>query len=403
SEGSGVGPGSLRASGLLPPASPGPERGEVQLDSSWSQDGDLQGCGPLDMKWVLWHEFMKEHAHLDAWLRLAEQAVSSPNNSAHVTYAAAKEELRKFERLRGEAGSRLVQLDGLTQRGRALTRLSRGAVRARLLGAARESGRRWDRVNARLETITHTLQVFVSEWEGFEAEWEELTLWLADLDLRLSEVEQLTGNTCDKMRQLQALQQCVCVHSERVNGVLRRGEALMQRSEPPDARELESRVLQLLRHCTHTFNCITRTHTRLLSMRLVFEDDCILSQAPDSGCPSETLLEDEGALDKPHLDLPAPPHPARELGFNQLGKPPSPWLLLPPPPSPSPPTHEHLGLEWDPSVDIGGSVSRDDADSSYFSANTGLYRDGLKRRSYLSSLGSQSDITNDITNQEADL
>uniref|UniRef100_UPI003AB043B3 nesprin-2 n=1 Tax=Centroberyx gerrardi TaxID=166262 RepID=UPI003AB043B3 len=258
-------PSEPPASCLLPPLDLNGE--EVQLDSSWSQDGDLQGCGQLDMKWVLWHEFMKEHAHLDAWLRLAEQAVSSPN-SAHVTYAAAKEELRKFERLRGEAGSRLVQLDSLTQRNRTLTRLFRGAVRARLLAAARESGRRWDRVNARLETITHTLQVFVSEWEGFEAEREELALWLADLDLRLSEVEQLTGNTCDKMRQLQTLQQCVCVNSERLNGLLRRGEALMQRSEPPDAQALESRLLQLLRRCRHVFNCITRTHTRLLSMRL---------------------------------------------------------------------------------------------------------------------------------------
>lgn len=49
--------------------------------------------------------------------------------------------------------------------------------------------------------------------------------------------------------------------------------------------------------------------------------------------------------------------------------PPSP--LHHPPPPPSSPTHDHLGLEWDPSVDIGRSVSRDDADSSYFSASTG--------------------------------
>lgn len=39
---------------------------------------------------------MKEHAHLDTWLQLAEQAVAFPN-PAQVTYATAKEELRKFE------------------------------------------------------------------------------------------------------------------------------------------------------------------------------------------------------------------------------------------------------------------------------------------------------------------
>lgn len=49
-------------------------------------------------------------------------------------------------------------------------------------------------------------QLFVSEWEEFEAEREELALWLADLDVRLTEVDHLTGNTCEKLRRLQ-----VCV------------------------------------------------------------------------------------------------------------------------------------------------------------------------------------------------
>lgn len=125
----------------------------------------------------------------------------------------------------------------------------------------------------------------------------------------------------------------------------------------------------------------------------VFEDDWILSQAPDSGCPSESLLEEEVALDKTHLDLPAV--------SNRLKGKPACWRVLsrqlnklwicaacvafpfcpsdqrssvhlpPPAPSRSSPTHEHLGLEWDPSVDIGRSLSQNDADSSYFSANTG--------------------------------
>lgn len=46
-------------------------------------------------------------------------------------------------------------------------------------------------------------QGFVSDWEGFEAEREELALWLADLDVRLTEVDHLTGNTCEKLRRLQ--------------------------------------------------------------------------------------------------------------------------------------------------------------------------------------------------------
>ncbi len=50
----------------------------------------------LERRWVLWHEFMREHAHLDSWLQMAEQALNSPDPT-HVTYVTAKEELRKFE------------------------------------------------------------------------------------------------------------------------------------------------------------------------------------------------------------------------------------------------------------------------------------------------------------------
>lgn len=51
----------------------------------------------------------------------------------------------------------------------------------------------------------------------------------------------------------------------------------------------------------------------------VFEDDWILSQATDSGCPSESLLEDEGTVDKQSTDLPAPSnHHKGEPTFQSL-------------------------------------------------------------------------------------
>ncbi|XP_008307760.1 nesprin-2-like [Cynoglossus semilaevis] len=369
------------------------------------EEEDLMRCGRLETRWLLWHEFMKEHQQLDAWLRLAEQAVTSPN--FHVTYSAAKEELRMLERLQYEAGPRLVQLDSLTHRNRTLTRLFRGAMRARLLASARDCGQRWDQVNAKLESTRARLKSLVSEWEEFEAEGEELALWLTNLEVRLTEVDHLNENTCEKLRQLQSFQKCVCENSGRVNTLLQHGEELIQRSEASDAQRVECRLLELLRHCSHVYNNIARTHTRLLSMRLVFEDDWILSQASDSGCPSETPIEEEPVFDKPRPDS-APP-PARLGEFSQSNSAITVPLELPSPvhhplpPSSSSPTHEHLGLEWDPSVDIGRSVSCNDADSSYFSISTGQCNgDDLKRWSYLSSLSSWSGISNDITNQETD-
>lgn len=374
---------------LLSSSSPLEEK-TSRLDGSWSQDGDQLRSGPLDRKWVLWHEFMKEHAHLDAWLALAEEAVTLLN-VAHMSYGASKEELRKFERLRCEAGSQLLRLDGLTRRNCTLSQLFQGAVQARVLESARECRQRWNDVNAKLETITGRLQHFVLEWEEFEAERAELALWLADMDARLTEIDLMTGNNCEKLRRLQSFQQSVCENSGRVNDLLRRGEELIQRSEAGDARRVESLLLELLRHCSHVYDSIARTHTRLLSMTLVFEDDWVLTRHTDSGCPSDFAHEDGVSEKCPVSDRlrdsrrsvnAAPTRPSRR----------------PSPPSPSA-THEHLGLEWDPSVDIGRSVSHDDADSSYFSACTGQ-REETKRWSYLSSFDSRSDISADITHQE---
>ncbi|CAI5681830.1 unnamed protein product [Oreochromis niloticus] len=86
---------------------------------------------------------------------------------------------------------------------RTLTLLFQGTLQTLLLALARECGRRWDDMNAKQESITGRLQLLVSEMEGFEAQREELVVWLADMDVHLSEVDQLTGNTCEKLKQLQ--------------------------------------------------------------------------------------------------------------------------------------------------------------------------------------------------------
>ncbi|KAM9452472.1 nesprin-2-like isoform 1-T1 [Salvelinus alpinus] len=341
----------------------------LPLGTCLIQDGSptLDGCVQLERKWVLWHEFMKEYSSLSDWLRLAEKAADSPR-SAHVLFVTAKEELEKFESLRTQAGARLVQLDSLTLRNRTLTRLFDGAMWSRLLGMARDCGQRWDRLHGTIESVCRRLKHRVSQREEFEGQREEMAVWLADMDLRLTEVEHFSGrDTCDKMRELQSFQEAVGETAGCLNGLLERGEALIQKSEPEDAQDIEAGLQELLLYCAHVFEGVGRLHTRLLSMRLVFEDDCVLTQASDSGCPSDVLLEQDGVFEKSSA-----------------------------PDQQNPPNLDHMVLEWDPSVDIGGPVSQSDADLSYFSANTDrekpLARDGVKRQSYLSSIGSQSDI-----------
>lgn len=61
----------------------------------------------------------------------------------------------------------------------------------------------------------------------------------------------------------------MCINAARLGDFLRRGEKLIQRCESSDAQRVELELLELLQRRSHVFDNIARTHTRLLSMRLV--------------------------------------------------------------------------------------------------------------------------------------
>ncbi|KAJ8414578.1 hypothetical protein AAFF_G00037800 [Aldrovandia affinis] len=369
--------------GCHPPASPDVHESLHDWLSvgNWSQDGgssSVERCIQLEKRWTLWHKFMKAHSHFDDWLRLAEKSAASPKSS-HVLYVTAKQELKKFESLQWESRARLAQLDGLHQQQRVLTHHFGGAVGGRLAGMARDCSQRWDRVSGTVDGVCRRLKHFVTQREDFDSQQEEMAIWLADMDLRLTEVEHFSGkDTRQKMQQLQSFREAVGENAVRLNGLLERGEVLIQCSEPADAQDIETGLQDLLLYCARVFEGVGQLHTRLLSMRLVFEEDWLLAPPSDSGCPSETPLEDDGVFERGSLsDLQSPQ---------------------------TPPSSDHLVLEWDPSVDVGGSASFDDADSSYFSTITGLHHmeepslsKDAKRRSYLSSEGYRSDMTLDGT------
>ncbi|XP_016334937.1 uncharacterized protein LOC107683391, partial [Sinocyclocheilus anshuiensis] len=322
-----------------------------ELSDEWSSIGDLsqdasfslEGCVKLEKRWMLWYEFKKELSCLDDWLRSAEKIAASPNSS-HVLYVTAKEELQKYENLRAEARIRLTQLDGLTKLCQTLVGLFRGAMGARLVEMTKDCGQRWDQLSNTVETVCRRLKVYKDPQAA-------------------QRCHLLTLLCC--WENFNGFQEAVGESAGRLNDLLQHGEELIQRSEPGDAQVIENQLQELLLHCTRVFQGLGRLHTRLLSMRLVFEEDWALC-APDSGCPSESMLEDECMA------------PQSQAGLPQSSQ-------------------DHLVLEWDPSVDIGGSISHDDTDSSSFSAAAGVLCTGepakypLRRRVYMSPVDSQPD------------
>lgn len=81
-----------------------PTTKEEQRGGGWSLEEDLEEFGGLarpppqvcDRKWLLWHDFMREHAHLEAWLHSTERALTC-TSPAHMAYSGAREQLRRLQ------------------------------------------------------------------------------------------------------------------------------------------------------------------------------------------------------------------------------------------------------------------------------------------------------------------
>ncbi|CAM2110340.1 nesprin-4 isoform X1 [Caretta caretta] len=297
------------------------------------------------------------------WLRGAELWAASPASS-QVPFAVAKEELKKFEVLERQIQEKLHHLESLNRQYRQLVQANSISLQGRLKAAVQESNRRWDNLQKRAAAILKRLKYFVGQREEFEWERETVQVWLTELDLRLTDVEHFSGgSSLEKMMELQEFQEAVQSNAERLDWLLVSGERLIQRSEPQDAEILEEELQELSCYCQEVFWRVSRFRRRLVSMRLVFEDEWLSDRETDmeSDCFTDASLkpEVEGEARGPHPAAwiyQSTPHKAlccrrcHPFGAAWRGS---------------------LDLEWDPSVDVGGSTSHDEEGSSYCSAITG--------------------------------
>ncbi|XP_042296466.1 nesprin-2-like isoform X3 [Sceloporus undulatus] len=294
------------------------------------------------------------------WLWNAETMAISPN-SLQVSYASSKKELQKFEALQRQVSDKLLPLEALNRQYHQLVR--RGSICPQLKSRVQEVNQRWDALKAQAAAVYKRLKYFVSQWEEFESERETLQLWLMELDLRLTDVEHFSGGTSlEKMIQLQAFQEDVQANAERVDHLLVHGERLIQKSHPEDAEILEEELRDLSCFCQEVFRRVFRFRRRLVSMRLVFEDEWVSDRDSDleSDCFSvDSLQLDNGEAGQPHS-------PLDPLSQSTPKK-----VLLQHHKRAAPNIARTMDLEWDPSVDVGGSTSHDEEDSSYYSAITG--------------------------------
>ncbi|MBN3317201.1 SYNE2 protein, partial [Atractosteus spatula] len=325
----------------------------------------------IEDTWRLWCRFLEDYSRFEDWLKTAERTAASPN-SAEVLYTNAKEELKKFEAFQRQVHERLTQLELVNKQYRRLARENRTDAASRLKLMVHEGNQRWDNLQKRVSAILRRLKHFTSQREEFESTRDGILVWLTEMDLQLTNVEHFSESDIeDKMRQLNGFQQEITLHTNKIDQLIVFGENLIQKSEPMDAVLIEDELEELHSYCQEVFGRVARFHHRLTSRGLMSEEERELSDRDTDLDESSELQgvcwqgEKEGPGTSPshqamcHL---MPPAPGQERSGRE-----------------TPVSVDSIPLEWDHTVDVGGSSSHEDEEeATYYSALSGSHSGALQ-------------------------
>uniref|UniRef100_A0A7N8XVA0 Spectrin repeat containing, nuclear envelope 2b n=1 Tax=Mastacembelus armatus TaxID=205130 RepID=A0A7N8XVA0_9TELE len=309
----------------------------------------------IEETWRLWCKFLDDYCRFEDWLKAAELTAANPD-SANVLYTSAKEELKKFEAFQRQVHERLTQLELVNKQYRRLARENRTDAASRLKVMVHEGNQRWDSLQRRVAVVLRRLKHFTSQREDFEGTREGIVLWLTEMDLQLTNVEHFSESDVeDKMRQLNGFQQEITLNTNKIDALIVFGENLIQKSAPLDAVLIEDELEELHSYCQEVFG---RVEEKTLSDRDTDPDDSPDMTTGTSWMEARKKEEEApGAGGVPagrqavcHLMVPPLERSGRE----------------------TPVSVDSIPLEWDHTVDVGGSSSHeDDEDATFFSALSG--------------------------------
>uniref|UniRef100_A0A8C1GZA9 Spectrin repeat containing, nuclear envelope 2b n=2 Tax=Cyprinus carpio TaxID=7962 RepID=A0A8C1GZA9_CYPCA len=318
----------------------------------------------IEETWRLWCKFLDDYSRFEEWLNTAERTAANPATK-DVLYTCAKEELKKFEAFQRQVHERLTQLELVNKQYRRLARENRTDGASKLKLMVHEGNQRWDTLQKRVATVLRRLKHFTSQREDFEGTREGILVWLTEMDLQLTNVEHFSESDIhEKMRQLNAFQQEITLNTNKIDALIVFGENLIQKSAPLDAVLIEDELEELHSYCQEVFGRVARFHHRLISRRpedREFSDrDTDRRDSADFGGVWEREEEEEAAMSS---DV--------SLTVRQAVS-----QLIPPALERSgretPVSVDSIPLEWDHTVDVGGSSSpEDDEELTFYSALSG--------------------------------
>uniref|UniRef100_A0A671VQL2 KASH domain-containing protein n=1 Tax=Sparus aurata TaxID=8175 RepID=A0A671VQL2_SPAAU len=321
----------------------------------------------IEETWRLWCKFLDDYSRFEDWLKMAERTAANPN-SADVLYTVAKEELKKFEGFQRQVHERLTQLELVNNQYRRLARENRTDRASQLKAMVHEGNRRWDTLHRRAAAILRRLKYFTTQREDFEGTRESMLVWLTELDLQLTNVEHFSeSDVHHKIQQLNSFQKEITLNTERIDGLIVFGEGLIQKSSPQDAALIEDELEELHSYCQEVFSRLVRFHQRLSQPPMIKEEPELSGNT--SSLESSLELICRPWLGRSQGSLPATPTHLLASPLERSGR----------------ETPDSLPLEWDHTVDVGGSSSHEDEkeeeeeeeedeeDRTYFSALSGRF------------------------------
>ncbi|XP_059504896.1 nesprin-2 [Stegostoma tigrinum] len=316
----------------------------------------------IEETWRLWQKFLDDYSRFDDWLKVAERTAAHPNSS-QVLYSLAKEELKKFETFQRQIHESLTQLELINKQYRRLARENRTDSSSQLKQMVHEGNQRWDILQKRIAAILRRLKHFVNQREEFESCRECILVWLTEMDLQLTNVEHFSESDIDdKVRQLNAFQHEITLNTTKIDQLIVSGEKLIWKIEPMDAIAIEEELEELHAYCQEVFGRVARFHQRLMSKQPMNEEKEDLSDREadtDDGAELRNAswrdkadgseLSAQGALCQ--LTLPGEPQQHERSG------------------GVTPVSVDSIPLEWDHTVDVGGSSSHEDEDDGLYFSN----------------------------------
>uniref|UniRef100_A0A8C2DIN0 KASH domain-containing protein n=1 Tax=Cyprinus carpio TaxID=7962 RepID=A0A8C2DIN0_CYPCA len=340
-----------------------------RLDQRWrnicsmSQERRLR----IEETWSLWCKFQEDYSSFEDWLNVAERSAAEPNSS-DVLYTDAKEELQKYEVFQMQVHESLTQLEIINNQYRRLAWENRADAASRLRAMVHHGNQRWDTLQRRVAAILRRLRHFTSQREEFEGTRESLLVWLTEIDLQLTNVENFSeSHLQDKMKQLKSFKKEITLNTNKIDALIVFGEGLIQRSCPQDAVEIEDELEELHMYCQNVFGRVARFHQRLTSLRPQLQEQLDVFDGEQSRGTQGTVSSSQPSMS-----------------------------LLSPPQEPSgretPVSVDSIPLEWDHTGDVGGSSSHDEEeDAAFFSALSGMITFTVVRRNPVISTGIHPD------------